>query len=328
MVRGVSFSNFALRVGLALADLIASRLPARAAYALADLAGEIWFRAAPARRALVAENLRRVCAATGRPTRGAAFRKLVRQAFIEHARYYLELVRAPHYPLDRIEEKVTTLEWDRWDPILRAGAVAATAHLGNFEPYGSVIVRRGIKAMAPVERIEPRALFDFLRARRGGGRGIALVPLDEARRPMTEALKRREVVGLVADRDLAGSGIKVPFFGRLATMPSGPAQLAISSGLPLLAAACLRTGPDTFEARAWPVEVERTGNRRTDVAALTLALTRRLEDAIALAPEQWFGSFQPIWLDQLPGGRRRRARRRPRTRPSTPSTSDAGEPAQ
>ena len=43
---------------------------------------------------------------------------------------------------------------------------------------------------------------------------------------MTNALKRHEVVALVADRDLDGGGVPVTFFGRETTMPSGPAALA------------------------------------------------------------------------------------------------------
>ena len=79
-----------LGLALRLAAWIVSSLPARAAYGLADMAGTIWYRS-PARRALVAANLARVCAATGRATSGPAFERLVRRAFREHARYYLEL---------------------------------------------------------------------------------------------------------------------------------------------------------------------------------------------------------------------------------------------
>ena len=61
-----------LRLGLEIADRIVAALPSRVAYALADLAGDAWYRLAPERRRLVAANLARVCAATGRPTGGRA----------------------------------------------------------------------------------------------------------------------------------------------------------------------------------------------------------------------------------------------------------------
>jgi len=67
------------------------------------------------------------------------------------------------------------------------------------------------------------------------------------------------------------------------------------TGRPLMAAACWRVGPERFNARGWLIEAELTGDRRRDAAALTEAMGRRFEEAIGANPEQWFGSFQPIW---------------------------------
>jgi phosphatidylinositol dimannoside acyltransferase len=286
-----------LRLGLRVADLVARSLPTAAAYAMADLAGRGWHRFAPARRAVVAENLARVCAATGRPTSGRAFRQLVARAFVEHARYYLELLRAPHYPPERIEEIVRAEEWARWEPILRAGAVVTSAHFGSFEPFGHLIVRHGIRGVAPVEQIQPRELYRFLLSRRGAG-GVEAIPLSRARRPMIETLRTGGLVAILADRDLAGDGVEVEIFGHPTTLPSGPAALSLISGRPLMFATCTREAPERFMGRAWTIEAELTGDRRADTAALTRALASRLEQAVAANPEQWFALFQPYWSDQ------------------------------
>jgi KDO2-lipid IV(A) lauroyltransferase len=291
-----------LGVGLRAADLVASLLPRGAAYALADLIGLSWYRFAAARRALVAANLARVCAATGRPTSGRAFRRLVRQAFIEHARYYLEVLRIPHGSIETVAAMVSVDDWEHWEPILREGAVIATVHFGNPEPYGSLLASRGLHAVVPIEEIRPRALFDFLLARRASGRGATLVPLAKARRPMIEALRGGGLVGMVADRDLSGTGHRTLFFGLPAVLPIGPASLAILSGRPLVAAAAWRVGQERFNARVWLVEVEPSGDRDADVAAMTEAMARRMEEAISVSPEQWFAAFQPIWAEE--GSRR------------------------
>lgn len=287
-----------LGVGLRAADLVARLLPRGAAYALADLIGWSWYRFAVGRRALVAANLARVCAATGRPTSGRAFRRLVRQAFIEHARYYLEVLRIPHASIETVGAMVSVDDWEDWEPLLRQGAVIATLHLGNPEPYGSLLAARGLHAVVPIEEIRPRELFEFLLARRGSGRGATLVPLANARRPMIEALRRGDLVGVVADRDLSGTGHLTLFFGRPAILPIGPASLAILSGRPLVAAAAWRVGQERFNARAWLVEVELSGDRDADVAAMTEAMARRMEEAISVSPEQWFAAFQPIWAEE------------------------------
>lgn len=294
-----------LTAGLRLADLLVGSAPAWIAYGLADLAGRTWYRVASERRALVTESLRRVSAAIGRPTQGPELRRLVERAFVEHARYYLELLRAPHYDPQRINSIVSVDDWDHMGAVLGAGAVVALPHFGNFEPYGILMAKHGIRPLAPIEEIRPRALYEFLRDRRGVGR-IELVPLTRARRPMAEALKGDRVVALVADRDLTGDGVPVTFFGHATTMPSGPALLALRSGKPLVVGASRRLGPDRFGARGWDVEYQPTGDRRSDSAAITAAMARRFEEAISEAPEQWWGAFQPIWLDQRKGRTQRR----------------------
>jgi KDO2-lipid IV(A) lauroyltransferase len=289
-------SGLLLGVALRLADGLLRILPGPMAYGLADLAGRLWHRWAPERRALVTENLRRVAAWRG-PVDAQALRRQVRHAFVAHARYYMELLRGAHYRPDRIEEMVSVDDWPHWREVLAAGVVVAIPHFGNFEPYGIFVGGQGLRALAPIEEIEPRVLFEFLRDRRGAGQ-VEVVPLRRARRPMIEALRRHEIVALVADRDLAGDGQPVTFFGHATTMPTGPAALSLIGEVPMIVAACRRVGHDRFRARGWHLDVSLTGDRRTDIAALTAAMAARFEEAIAEAPEQWWGAFQPIWLDQ------------------------------
>ena len=143
--------SLALRAGLALADAIVPALPRSLAYAIADLLGRAWYRTASGRRELVAANLARACAASGRPTSGRAFARLVARAFVEHARYYLEMLRAPHYPLQDIDEIVRVDDWPAYEAVLRAGpTVLVSAHIGNFEPFGSYLAAHGFHAVAPV----------------------------------------------------------------------------------------------------------------------------------------------------------------------------------
>jgi lauroyl/myristoyl acyltransferase len=291
-----------LGAGLRAADMVARLLPVRTAYALADLIGAAWYRLALRRRGLVAANLARVSAATGRPASGPALRRMVRQAFVEHARYYLEMLRIPHTSIERGTEMVSVDDWDRWEPLLRGGAVVATLHFGNPEPYGSFVAAHGLHGVAPVEEIRPTALFEFLLARRATGRGIRAVPLSKARRPLMEELRSGGIAVLVADRTIAGRGHPTTFFGATTNLPTGPASLALTSGRPLLVVACRRVGPERFTARAWLIEAQLSGDRRADAAALTEAMARRMEEAIAQAPEQWFAAFQPIW-DEEAGAR-------------------------
>ena len=286
-----------LRLGLEIADRVAAALPSRAAYSLADLCGDAWYRFAPERRRLVAANLARVCEATGRPTRGGAFRDLVRAAFRNHARYYMELLRAPHYRADRIDEVVSVRDWDTLGPLLRDGAgIIMTAHLGNFEPFGVFIVEHGVYPLCPIEEIRPPELFEFLAAHRGGGK-VELVPMSRAARAVSARLRAGGTVGIIGDRDLRGDGHPVTMFGHRTTVPLGPAALAVAHGATLIVGRCLRVGPDRFAVEADVLERPTSGDRRRDAATLAERVAARFERDIGEAPEQWWGAFQRFWPD-------------------------------
>jgi KDO2-lipid IV(A) lauroyltransferase len=286
-----------LRVGLELADLIVNALPGRIVYAFADLAGDLWWGLARSRRRLVAANLRRVCGSTGRPTRGTAFDALVRSAFRNHARYYAEVLRAPHYDARRTAEIVAVPEWDEFAAAIDSGpSLLVSCHTGNFEPFGMYLAARGIRSLAPVEEIEPRELFEFLTARRGAA-SIEVVPLSKARTALSRRLREGGLVGVIGDRVIAGSGQAVSIFGHQTTIPDGPAILAVTHRAAVIVGRCLRTGPDRYEARGVVVAVPDSGDRRADIAALTERFASRFEEDIAAAPEQWFGAFQPFWPD-------------------------------
>jgi phosphatidylinositol dimannoside acyltransferase len=289
-----------LRLGLEVADRLINALPAGMAYRLADLAGDAWRRFAPPRRRLVAANLVRVCTATGRPTSGPAFHRLVRDVFRNHARYYLEVLRAPRYPVDRIDEIVEVTAWPEFEPVLRSGpSILVSWHIGNPEPFASFLAGHGLRPLTPIEVIEPRALYEFLTARRGAGHP-ELIPVDRSVRPLTRRLRDGGLVAIVADRDLAGDGQPVTIFGHPTTLPTGPATLALTHRAGLLAGCCLRTAPDRYAAIGELIPLPATGDRRADIAALTDLLARRLEHDIAAAPDQWWGSFQPFWPDLDP----------------------------
>lgn len=287
-----------LRLALRLADRIAVGLPAPVAYAIADLAGDAWRRLAPGRRRLVAANLARVCAATGRPTSGPAFRRLVRDAFRSHARYYLELLRAPSYGVGRIDEIVAVPGWDAElaPSLVGRPAILVSWHLGSFEPMATFLAARGLRPMAPIEEIEPRELFEFLTERRARG-AVDIVPVRGSRRALSSRLREPGVIGIIGDRDLTGDGVEVTVFGHPTTMPAGPALLALTHGASVVAGRCLRVGPDRFHAEGVVIDVPSTGDRRADLAALVGALAARFEADVAAAPEQWWGGFQPYWPD-------------------------------
>ena len=100
---------------------------------------------------------------------------------------------------------------------------------------------------------------------------------------------------LLCDRDLTGAGITVDFFGEPTTVPGGPALLALRTGAALLPCGAYFTDGGGHVGKVGePIPAVREGRLRDDVARVTTALIRRVEDLIRDAPEQWL-MMQPNW---------------------------------
>jgi KDO2-lipid IV(A) lauroyltransferase len=111
----------------------------------------------------------------------------------------------------------------------------------------------------------------------GAGAGSAVV----------RAIKQRHITCLLSDRYLSGGGVPVDFFGERTMLPAGPATLALRTGAPLLPTAVYFRRGGVHGVVRPPVPAQREGTLRDDVARITQALARQLEELIAAAPEQW-----------------------------------------
>jgi KDO2-lipid IV(A) lauroyltransferase len=292
------------------ASWLACRLPEAPLVAVAEWAGTLAYRFAPERAARARRNLRRVARylvendlADARTRAAAAdpraLERLVRSAFRHHARYYLEVVRAPALEPSIFEERIDVENPDEVEAAFaqHPAIVFVSGHLGPIELPGFYLATRFHKQVtAPMETVDDPALQGwFVRTR--SAFGVRIIGLREARRELSAALKRGEHVGLVADRDISGGGIEVPFFGAPAPIPVGPAFLAIDSGAPIFMAGVWRTGVGTYRGRLDEVPVAAEGTRRQRVEATIAAEALAFERLIARAPDQWTAVFLPIWPD-------------------------------
>jgi KDO2-lipid IV(A) lauroyltransferase len=120
-----------------------------------------------------------------------------------------------------------------------------------------------------------------------------------------EEVERGAVVAILGDRDLNGRGPEVDFFGERATLPAGPASIALRTGVPILVAGVYGV-VDADGRRGWdaeigePIELPREGGAEA-IAGLTQEVARALEGFIARRPEEWH-VLRAFWLaDRSPG---------------------------
>ncbi len=294
---------------LRLASWLICRLPERPLIVLAELAGDLWYRATPARAAQGRRNLGRVAAwlaahETGTPLARAAasdpgaLERLVRLAYRHAARYYLEVARTPALRPADLRSRIVVETSDVVDDAFTPGrpAIFVGLHFGAIELPALFLASRVGEAVAPMETLADPELQDwFVRTR--GSVGLRIVGLREARRELTAALRMGTSVGLVGDRDLTGGGTLTDLFGAPARLPLGPALLAIETGAPAYVVGVRRTSPGRYVGRLEAVDVETAGSRRERATATTASIARAFERVVADAPEQWWAVFFPIWPD-------------------------------
>ncbi len=227
----------------------------------------------------------------------------MRRGFGSYGRYWVESFRLPHLSDRSIDRGFSFVGFDKIQRVRATGQgpILVLPHLGGWEWAAAWLERIAeVDVTAVVERLEPEEVFQWFIGLRQAY-GVNVVPLGpRAMLELTAALKRREVVCLLSDRDVGGNGVEVEFFGETTTLPAGPALLARRTGAPLLPSAVYFRGRQRICLVGDPIWPDRAGTG--DATATGRALNRilmqqvadRLEELVALAPDQWH-LLEPNW---------------------------------
>jgi KDO2-lipid IV(A) lauroyltransferase len=275
-------------------ELLARRAPSPVARAGAWTAALAAAAASGDKRMLVRRNLER---ALGRPlARGEATRRTT-AVFNWYARYYLESLKLPSLDASTID---AGFGYEGVDAIERAarsgtGPILVMPHLGTWEwaAWWLALIPK-MKVSAVVEPLEPPEVFEWFTSFRQR-LGMDIIPLGpDAGGRLAAAIRRGDVVCLLADRDVAGNGVEVDFFGERTRLPAGPALLALRTGAPLIPAAVYWRGSGRHAVALPPLDTRRLGGIRADVSRVVQAYAAALEHLIRAAPEQWH-LMSPNW---------------------------------
>lgn len=276
------------------AAAVAAAAPEALATAAGRLSGLVVSKLARRVRPVVAANLRRVL---GPDASEAALEAAVDGAFQSYAEYWVESARLVSLRPKEVFRRFTIEGFDVVEEAMGkgTGVILALPHLGAWDFGGLWLTLKGYPMTTIVEPVEPPELFEWFRSQREM-LGLTIHTLGpEAPGLVASALRRGRLVGLVADRDIAGNGVKVEFFGEPTTLPGGAAVLALRTGAPLFPCAVYQgAGRRRHAVVRPPLVIERSGKLRHDVAEMTQLLAHEFEGLIEKAPAQWH-MFQPNW---------------------------------
>jgi KDO2-lipid IV(A) lauroyltransferase len=168
------------------------------------------------------------------------------------------------------------------------GVIIFTAHCGNWE---WLAIATGLfgrpTSVLQRERDQPEMNRYITTLRAGAGvhsidRGSA-----SSARDMMQILRRGGILAFLVDQNLRTESVQVPFFGRPAPTPIGPAKLAARAEA-LLVPAFTERLPDGRHRIVFGPPVQ--CHRDDDPVALTARFTELVEEQIRRVPEQW------VWM--------------------------------
>lgn len=190
--------------------------------------------------------------------------------------------------------------WEHVANPIRAGqgVILVSAHLGNWELGAAYMSARGVPVSAVTRRMR-NPLFDAYITRARRRLGWKVVYDHDAVRKLPRAIADGHVVPMLADQGVKGlAATFVPFFGRLARTPKGPALFALRLKAPMVIGIVTRRADGMYAIHFEPIAVTNTGDRDRDVDTLVAEYTRAVEKWVRRFPDQY------LW-------QHRRWRRRP-----------------
>ncbi|MDR1418049.1 MAG: lysophospholipid acyltransferase family protein [Endomicrobium sp.] len=170
------------------------------------------------------------------------------------------------------------------------GLVLLSAHFGNWELSALAFAKK-----YPVALIVAKQSNDFVDTmiesfRSKEGFNVLNFQRDDKMsfRKIVKALRKNQVLAILGDQDAGHKGVFLPFMGRLASTPKGPAFFALRTGSPIITAfgVCQKDG--SMKMKLEELQMPNSGNEEKDIEIINTIYNKRLEEVIKENPDQWF----------------------------------------
>lgn len=219
---------------------------------------------------------------------------VARESIRNYGRMAIDFLAARTMEPQAVARKFRGNGYEHYAEALRdqRGVIFTLPHAGSWDVAAVIAEAIGVKITVVTEG-------DWVTELVSGSRlthGVTLVPRTQSLRALFRALRRNEAVVLLSD--LANEGVQtlnVPFFGKLAPFPDGPARLAYRTGAPIMVVSCIRMPDRTYVMDGQPpLRPDPSQSEEENIYALTAGMAAGFERVIAHHPEHWY-PYHPIW---------------------------------
>ncbi|HEY9072287.1 MAG TPA: lysophospholipid acyltransferase family protein [Candidatus Ozemobacteraceae bacterium] len=277
---------------------IACAVPEAIGRPLAVATGWVAARACLAERERLRETIGRVYHRLRMPLPMPSDR-IIDRMFAHFALNLYDLLRYPVLTAGDLAGRFELHGVDRLEAALarKRGVILAVPHLGNWELLGAAIAHRGYPLHSfylAQKEDELGGLLDRFRMHSK----IVLHDRDRGGVGALKALKRGEILGMIADQDGGNLGVYMDFLGHWVSMPAGIANWSLKTGAAVVPLFSLRRGLSR-RYDGWfqsPLGEPEGADHAGKAVARTREIARWFESVILAHPWQylWFyDRFRP-----------------------------------
>ena len=215
-------------------------------------------------------------------------RATIKKMFRHFGMSLFELVWFPNMDVAERDRR-TVIEGEK--PLLELidegrGVVVFTAHCGNWEWMSYSVGLWGRPTHVLQRERDAPEMNQFITGMRARS-GVHTIDRGGSGRELIQALRRGGILAFLIDQNIRTDSVRVPFFGKPALTPIGPAKLAVRTESIVVDILVERLPDGNHRLHVGePFEVKRDD----DPIELTARMTRIIEAQIRRVPEQW------VWM--------------------------------
>lgn len=222
--------------------------------------------------------------------------------FTNLGRTFLEVMYMPALTTEKMNRYVTFENKHYLQDALDEGhgVVLLTAHIGNWEWLGAALAMSGLPVTTVIKR-QPNDQHTQILNEYREMTGIEVFARGTSELVgAAKALKKGKILGFLADQDAGSNGVFVPFLGKPASTPLGPAVFAKRFKSPVVPVFIIRqqTGGHKIVVSP-PMVYQDTGDETQDIYRITEQMTQSIEAVIRQYPDHWLW-FQKRWNTPAP----------------------------
>lgn len=290
-LRRTKFTQIIQYLSLRYLETILSVFRLKVALQIGKIVGQLVYLIDTRHRKVAYDNIYR---AIGKEFTDYKIKSIVKNVYKHIGMGIVELIFTQRFTRgNTIREYVKLEKFHIIDNILskKNGVIVVIAHLGNWELAGLAVPNAGYPLTSVARPIENPYVDRYLNKFRSS-MGQEILPKYNALKDMVSALKKNNILVILADQNVRKGGVFVDFFGIKASTTKSPALLSLKYNIPIVPVNIYREEKTLLHkvVITEPIYPQVVDGCDDKIERLTALYTSRLEQFIKEHIDQW------MWL--------------------------------